>query len=357
MTSRDRPLNAGRLLATLMVAAFALVACGNNSSSGGGTTTKYVVGVSNTLQGNGWREEMICSIKAQAKVSGIVSKVVIANRNTDAAGQISDIRNLISSGANVIVINPSDRDALNTVIKEATAKGIVVVAVDQAVSEPSAYVVSNDQVAYGNLGATWLAKQLGGKGNIIEMRGINGVPADTDRHQGLMAALAQYPGIHVVKETFTGWSLDPAAQQMKDIFSSGIKFDGIWTSGIDSTVVDSFQSAGKSYVPIVGADNNKFVQELATLNSKGLVGAAVTNPPPIGGAGLAVGLAILTKSHTYDHVIHLTPQVWDNTTAAGVSKLAATYDSSLDPYYSVAYDVKPYTTYTKQDLISCAGPS
>ncbi|HKW69621.1 MAG TPA: LacI family transcriptional regulator, partial [Candidatus Dormibacteraeota bacterium] len=60
-------------MATLMVAAFALVACGNQPSGGGGPT-KYVVGVSNTLQGNGWREEMICSIKAQAKVSGVVSK-------------------------------------------------------------------------------------------------------------------------------------------------------------------------------------------------------------------------------------------------------------------------------------------
>ena len=27
---------------------------------------KYVIGVSNTLIGNGWREEMICSVKAQA---------------------------------------------------------------------------------------------------------------------------------------------------------------------------------------------------------------------------------------------------------------------------------------------------
>jgi ribose transport system substrate-binding protein len=342
-------------VAAVLVAAFALVACGGSSTTGG--TTKYVVGVSNTLQGNGWREEMICSIKAQAKASGVVSKVIIANRNTDAAGQIADIRNLISSGANVIVINPSDRDALNSVIKQATDKGIVVVAVDQAVSEPSAYVLANDQVAYGNLGADWLAKKLGGKGNIIEMRGINGVPADTDRHQGLMAALANYPNIKIVKETFTNWSLDPAAQQMKDIFSAGIKFDGVWTSGIDATVVDTFQSANKSFVPIVGADNNKFVQQLATLKDKGLSGAAVTNPPPVGGAGLAVGLAVLQKTKSYDHLIHLTPQVWDNSDAAGTAKLASTYDSSLDPYYSVAFDVKPYTTYTKQDLISCQGPS
>src|SRR5437879_12874635 len=178
-----------------MVGAFALVACGGTSGGGGTTTTKYIVGVSNTLQGNGWREEMICSIKAQAKVSGVVSKVIIANRNTDAAGQIADLRNLISSGANVIVINPSDRDALNAVIKEATDKGIVVVAVDQAVSEPTAYVVSNDQVAYGQLGADWHTKQLNGKGSIIELRGIHGVPAAPDRPQGLTAALANQPNL------------------------------------------------------------------------------------------------------------------------------------------------------------------
>jgi len=356
MRNREWPVAPVRLLVGLIVGALALAACGGNQPSTG--PTKYIVGVSNTLTGNGWREEMICSIKAQAKASGNVSKVIVANRNGGPTEQIADIRSLISSGANVIVINPSDRDALNTVIKQATDKGIVVVAVDQAVSEPSAYVVTNDQVAYGRLGAQWLATKLNGKGNIIEMRGINGVPADTDRHQGLTAALAAYPNIKIVKETFTGWSLDPAAQQIKEIFTAGTKFDGVWTSGIDSTVVDAFLSAKRPFVPIVGADNNKFVGQLSgDVPAQGLIGAAVTNPPPIGGAGLAVGLATLTKSKTYDHKITLTPEVWDNATPAGVSKLKSTYDTSLDPYYSVAFDVKPYTTYTKADLIACQGPA
>ena len=47
----------------------------------------YTIGVSNTVQGNGWREEMICSIKAQAAASGEVAELNIAHRNTDAAGQ------------------------------------------------------------------------------------------------------------------------------------------------------------------------------------------------------------------------------------------------------------------------------
>ena len=119
----------------------------------------YVIGVSNTLIGNGWREEMICSIKAQAKASGLVKKVILANRNAGPTEQIADIRNLISAGANAIIVNPSDRTALNSVIKEAASRGIVVVAVDQAVTAPEAYIVSNDQVAYGAASAKWLAER------------------------------------------------------------------------------------------------------------------------------------------------------------------------------------------------------
>ena len=38
----------------------------------------YTMGVSNTLTGNGWREEMICSINAQAAVSGEVESLTSA---------------------------------------------------------------------------------------------------------------------------------------------------------------------------------------------------------------------------------------------------------------------------------------
>jgi ribose transport system substrate-binding protein len=316
---------------------------------------KFVVGVSNTLIGNGWREEMICSIKAQAEASGVVSKVIVANRNGGPAEQIADIRNLISAGVNAIIINPSDREALNPVIKQAADKGIVVVAVDQAVSAPEAYVLSNDQVAYGKEGATWLFKQLGGKGNVVEMRGIDGVPADADRHQGFTEALKDFPDIKVTASVFSGWALNKTAQEIKDLLASGKPIDGIWTSGIDSTVVDAYKSAGKAYVPVVGADNNGFVGQLIDLKGKGLTGAAVTNPPSVGGAGLAVALDVLQKKD-HPHVIKINPAVWDNTSDAHVDDLKKAYDPKLDPFYGVAYEVKPYTSYSMAQILACKGP-
>src|SRR3712207_6653400 len=121
----------------------------------------YTLGVSNTVQGNGWREEMICAIKAQALASGKVDSLNIAHRNTDAAGQLEDIRNLIAAGVDAIVVNPADPSGINPAIKEATDAGITVVAVDQAVTEPSAYVISNNQEEYAYLGAKWLFEQMG----------------------------------------------------------------------------------------------------------------------------------------------------------------------------------------------------
>ncbi|HEY3621091.1 MAG TPA: substrate-binding domain-containing protein [Roseiarcus sp.] len=122
---------------------------------------------------------------------------------------MADIRNLISAGPNIIIINPSDREALNPVIKQAADKGIVVVAVDQAVSAPEAYVLTNDQVEYAKLGAKSLFDKLGGKGSVVEMRGIDGVPADADRHQGFSETAKNYPDIQVTSVFSAGRSTRP----------------------------------------------------------------------------------------------------------------------------------------------------
>ena len=215
----------------------------------------FVIGVSNTLVGNGWREQMICSIKAEAAASGLVEKVVVVNRNGGPTEQIADLENLISQGVDAIILNPTDREGLNATLESAIAQGIVVVAVDQAVTAEGAYVVTNDQTAYARVGAEWLFEKLGGKGNVAEMRGIDGVPADTDRHTGFQEALEKYPDIEVVAETFTNWDISTASQQALDLITTK-EIDGIWTSGGNYPVVQQFQTANKPFVPIVGADNN-----------------------------------------------------------------------------------------------------
>jgi ribose transport system substrate-binding protein len=315
---------------------------------------QYVVGVSNTLIGNGWREQMVCSVKAEALVSGKVSKVILANRNGGPSEQIADLRNLISAGANIIILNPSDRKALDPVIKQAVENKIIVVAVDQAVDEPGAYVMSNDQTAYGRLGAEALFKTLGGKGNVVELRGIDGVPADADRHQGFQEALKEYPDI-AVTSVFSGWSWDKASQVMKDLVGSGKKIDGVWTSGTDHTVLDAYKAANVKFVPVIGADNIGFVGQMIQYKDQGFVGIAVTNTPAVGGAGLALALSVLDGKKE-PRVVRLTPLVYDNTTTAGMDWAKSVYDPKLDPEAPAYAGVPGYTHYTPEQEKACKGP-
>jgi ribose transport system substrate-binding protein len=312
----------------------------------------FVIGVSNTLVGNGWREQMICAIKAQATASGLVERVVVVNRNGGPTEQIADLENLISQGVDAIILNPTDREGLNAVLESAIAQGIVVVAVDQAVTAEGAYVVTNDQTAYARIGAEWLFEQLGGSGRVAEMRGIDGVPADTDRHNGFLQALENYPDIEVVAEVFTNWDLSTTAQQALDLISTR-EIDGIWTSGGDYPVVEQFQSAGQPFVPIVGADNNGFVGMLLELEDEGLVGAAVTNPPAIGAVGVTIALDALTGQNP-PHETLLTPQLFATGDREG---LEALYAPDEQPGWSTYVNIPPYTSYNgSADVSACKGP-
>jgi ribose transport system substrate-binding protein len=343
----------GRLLALGAAGVLAASAFAAGSATAAKKDPPWKIGVSNTLQGNGWREQMICAVRAQSKVSGKVSDVAVESQTTNAAGQIAQIRRLISQGVDAIIINPADPSALDQVIGQAAQRGIVVVTVDQPVTAKQAYQVYNDQVAYGRLGAEWLFKQLHGKGNVVEMRGIAGASADTDRHKGLQQALKKYPGIKVVKSVFTDWTYPKGGQQALQLLQSGTRIDGIWTSGIDYTVVNAFKTAGKKPIPVVGANNEGFVKQLLT--TSGLKGAAVTNPATVGGVGAAVALDVL-QGKKVKKVTVLKPQVIDNTTAKGKGTLKSINNPKLGPSDPVQLTIKPYTTYTPQQLYSCASP-
>jgi ribose transport system substrate-binding protein len=331
----------------------------------------YTIGYSNGGGvGNGFREEQMCTAKAQASVSGQVSKLTLISRNTDAAGQLQDLRDLIAAGVNAIVVNPNDADALTPAIDEAKAKGIVVVSVDAYVNDSYAYNLYNNQVNYAYLGAKWLFTQMGGTGSVYYMRGLAGHPADNDRDIGFKKALAEFPNIKVLPNAdgvATGWDPAKGTELINNFIASGDydKIQGIWTSGIDSQVVDAIKAANKKEVPIVGADLGAFVNQLLNTSGgyTGLQGAAVTNTAGVGGAGVALALKLLNgetvqtdPSASKPNTVLLTPVVADNVSDAGKQLLQSWLVKGLDPNWPLGLKIDGWTTYTAEQAIACKGP-
>ena len=339
-----------------------------SASTAAGT---WKIGFSNTGgTGNGFREEQNCTAKAEALASGQVAELNMIAHDTDAAGQLADLRTLIAAGVDAIVFNPSSADALNPALEEANAAGIKTVAVDAYVTNADTYNLYNNQEEYAYLGAKWLFDKLGGTGTVWYTRGIAGHPADTDRDKGFKRALAESPNIKVLPNNdgvFTDWN-PTTATNLANEFISGGQYDtvqGIWTSGMDSQVVDAVKGAGKTYVPIVGADIGAFVKQLLDPSGyAGLEGAAVTNTASVGGAGVNLALKLLNgETITTDpaasqpNTVLLKPVVADNTSDAGKAMLGEwNAVQGLNPLWPLSLSIDGWTTYTPEQAVACKGP-
>ncbi|HEX8940746.1 MAG TPA: substrate-binding domain-containing protein [Candidatus Limnocylindrales bacterium] len=373
-SGRLAKLAAGAMVISLIAGACSSSGSATNAPGSGGASQAaktYKIGYSNGGGvGNGFREEQMCTARAEAKTSGQVSTITVTSRNTDAAGQLQDIRDLIAKGVNAIVFNPNDPKALNPALAEAHQAGIVTVAVDAYVTDPNTYNLYNNQVQYAYLGAKWLFEQLGGQGTVYYMRGLAGHPADTDRDKGFKKALAEYPGIKVLPNAdgvATGWDPATATKLINDFIASG-QYDtiqGIWTSGMDSMVVDAIKAANKKFVPIVGADLGAFVKQLLDpVGYPGLKGAAVTNTAAVGGAGVTLALQLLNgqkvatdSSASQPNTVLLKPVVADNLSDAGKNTLKSWQSvPGLNPTWPLGIQIQDWTHYTPDQAIACKGP-
>jgi ribose transport system substrate-binding protein len=351
-----------------------------SESASASAAAQYTIGYSNAFGiGNGFREEQLCTAKAQALVSGQVSSGTWTNEKEETYPQLQQIRDLIAKNPNAIIFNPNGPDVLNPALAEANAAGIKTVALDAYVTDPNTLNISNDQVSYGYVGASWLFKQLNGQGNVYYMRGLAGHPADNDRHQGVLKALAENPGIKLLPNNdgvATGWDPDTGTKLITDLINSGGYDDvqGIWTSGIDQQVVTAIKNAGKSYVPIVGADLKGFVEMLLNKDGgfDGLKGLAVYNPAAIGGAGVKLALQALngetidskdvtvkdsTGSDVQIKAIFLPePEAYDNTTDEGKAKLQEIDVEGLNNLWPVSWYINGWTDYDIDQMLACKGP-
>jgi ribose transport system substrate-binding protein len=322
--------------------------------------------------GNGFREEQVCTAKAEAAALGTdkISGLNVIHRNTDAAGQLSDLRDLISSGANALVFNPNDPDALNPALAQAHAAGLVTVSVDAYVTDPSTWNLYNNQVKYAELGAKWLFDRIGGKGTVWYTRGLAGHPADSDRDVGFKNVLKDYPDIKIVPDAngvFTGWDPATTTNLANDFIASGQydKIDGIWASGMGAQIVDAIKAANKKFVPIADADIGAFVAQLLNpTDYPGLVGAAVTNTASVGGAGVNMAYKLLTGQTIEQsagagrpNTVLLDPQLLDNTTDQGKSDLNAWISvPNMDPLWPLSLSIPGWTDYDPNTVpASCQG--
>ena len=165
------------------------------------TQKKYTIGISNSFISSEYRTQMIDELKAtnaEYMAKGITNDLVIESADTDVPGQIQQLQNLMAKNVDAILVNPGDVNGLNATLEDAVSKGIIVISVDQALEAKGVYDVGIDQKDWAMKSAQWLADKLGGKGNIVEIEGFPGHPANVARMSGVDEVFAKYPDMKLL---------------------------------------------------------------------------------------------------------------------------------------------------------------
>ncbi len=193
---------------------------------------KYKIYLSMSFIGNDWQAEAANMVKAMAAHKSLADKVDLKVQvaGPNAQRQIQQINAMVQAGADAIVIFPISPTALNSVVKNACAKGVLVFAYDAAISEPCAYNISIDQLEAGRVTAEWLVKKLDGKGDIIVITGVPGISVDTMRTQAAKEVFAKHPGIKIIGESVGMWSQAVARTELSKILATRKwdQVDGLW---------------------------------------------------------------------------------------------------------------------------------
>ena len=253
----------------------------------------YKIAFSNSYFGNNWRAEMLKAADAyvkQPQVKSFIKEYKVYNAGNDVGQQIAQIRQIILSGADAIVVNAASPTGLDSVLDEAVNRGIVVVAFDNTVGTTKVVNVNNDQAAMGKRWAEFLADQIKGSGTVLMVHGVAGTTVDNDQASGAMSVFKQHPDIKVI-DVYGNWDVGTNQKVTANALATYPKIDAVWGTEGCTGIIQAFLQLKRPLVPMTGESDNGFMRLVVENKVPALV---IGQPPAMAAAAIRVAVNLLS---------------------------------------------------------------
>jgi D-xylose transport system substrate-binding protein len=232
------------------------------SESASAPADECVVGVSwNNYQEERWAKWDEPAIKAALDAAG--AKYISNDAKSSAETQASNVENLISQGAKVVIVLAQDGTAIKPAVAAAIGNGVPVIAYDRLIEDPKALYITFDNVLVGKLQAEAVFAKVP-KGNYAIIKG-NKADANADFLRGGMEQVigdaVKSGDIKIVGETYTdNWDPKNAQTSMEQILTANDnKVDAVLSEndGMAGGVIAALQAQGLAgKVPVSGQDGD-----------------------------------------------------------------------------------------------------
>ncbi|KKB86800.1 ABC transporter substrate-binding protein [Devosia limi DSM 17137] len=176
---------------------------------------------------------------------------VVVKTSPSAAAQVSALEDLSAAGnLDALVILPFSSDELTGPVQSVADAGTFITVVDRGLTDPAIQdlYVAGDNIAVGSTTAKFLVDSLGGKGDVVVLRGIPTV-IDDERIQGFQEGLAG-SDINILDIQYANWNSDEAFSLMQDYLAKYPHIDAVWANDDDMLlgVLEAIQQSGRTEI-------------------------------------------------------------------------------------------------------------
>ncbi len=216
----------------------------------------YKIGMSQCTLDEPWRVQMNNDIREAAAGHDNI-QVIFKDAQNDTLKQRAHVEEFVSAGVDLIIISPKEAQPLTAPVANALKSGIPVIVLDRALlGDQYTCFIGGDNKMIGRQAGEWLKQKLGGKGKVVELKGLMTSTPGQDRHSGFREAIADSE-IEVIFEADMGWDEGQARKEMESALAVHDQIDAVYAHNDPAAhgAVLAAESAGrKDEMIFIGID-------------------------------------------------------------------------------------------------------
>lgn len=278
------------LLVVALMLLSLITGCSSNQTANNGDVK--TIGLAISTLNNPFFVDLEAGAKAKADELGV--KLVTLDSQDDSATEMSNVEDLINQGVDVIMINPTDSDAVKSAVEAANKANIPVITLDRGANGGNIVShIASDNVAGGKLAGEYIVELLGGKGKVVELEGIPGASAARDRGQGFNEAL-KGTGINVVAKQTANFDRAEGLTVMENILQAQSEIDAVFAHNDEMALgaLEAIKASGRDIL-VVGFDATDDAK--AAVQNGDMAATVEQLPKEIGSLGIQTAVKILNN--------------------------------------------------------------
>ncbi|GAB1818849.1 substrate-binding domain-containing protein [Herbidospora sp. RD11066] len=223
----------------------------------------YHLCFSNAAVNNPWRQVGWTTMQAEVALHKDIEKFTALDAEGKDDKQISDIADLQAKDCDALIISPNTTATLTPAVAGACPE-VPVIVFDRGVETdcPVTFIKPIGGYAFGADGSEFLIEKVPAGGKVLALRILPGVDVLENRWAAAKVAFDNSQ-LDVVGVEFTDGDAAKTKSIVSDYLARHGKLDGIWMDAGATAVaaIEAFEDAGVPVPPIVGEDQQDFLQK------------------------------------------------------------------------------------------------